>query len=166
MNNEYLQTPYISQWATQASNRGNDCGQTCVAMLAWLRGVYKPVNAYIYQSDSTGLSTADDLVANLTGIAHLSASSKTLPPNTLTPPGSICLVQYSIFPVGTGEYEKQDDFSGLHWFIVLNEVPGEYVETNDPDYYGERIAEGENKRYRWADWLKEISQQRTVVSLD
>lgn len=164
---QVMTTPYISQWASTASNRGSDCGQTCVAMLATLQGWEGTVNELTYQNSPNGLSDAYDLVNNFELICGLPAEVRTLAAYEPTPPGAICLIDYSAFPVGVGAGYKQDGYAGLHWVVLLKEVPGKYVEVHDPDFYGDRIEEGSHKKYSWEDWIVADYGQaaRTIVVL-
>lgn len=137
---------YRSQWDVDANNRKNDCGQTCVAMLAGSRGVNVGINTLPHQCDSTGYSNGRDLVRNF---EHLQLGAKVSYPGTsLAPPNSICLIWYG----GLNRSSVQDkNFTGWHWVVFLREE-GDQVVVHDPDFWGNRRAEGSEKHYSRAEW--------------
>lgn len=139
--------PYRSQWDSDASSRGADCGQTCVAMLAEWMGVKVEVDDLRFQSSSNGLSTGADLVKNFSSIGI--ASEWDYIGNNVNPPvNSICLVKYS----GFNRSSVQDkNYYGWHWVVYLGENESG-VTVNDPDWWGQLRSQGERKVYSHAEW--------------
>ncbi len=141
------QVPYRSQWDNDANNRTSDCGQTCVAMLAEWRGVKVNVNDLRFQSSASGLSTADDLIANLKSVG-LSARKVVSPIGETPSLPAICQMWYG----GLLRENVQDKkYKGWHW-VVLLEVKDTQVITHDPDFWPPRRGEGAFKAYSLDEW--------------
>ncbi|MCA9909383.1 MAG: LysM peptidoglycan-binding domain-containing protein, partial [Anaerolineae bacterium] len=139
---------YRSQWDVDASNRVNDCGQTCVAMLAGSRGVYVKINDLPYQSTTTGISSADDLVRNFNHLGLTTARVVNLPLSSRSPRNSICLIWYG----GLERNSVQDKgFTDWHWVIFLRTTRNRVV-VHDPDFWRPRRDEGAEKQYSKAEW--------------
>lgn len=139
--------PYISQWDTEANQRGSDCGQTCTAMLARWRGIMVEVDDLPYQSDPKGLTTGADLVRNFNHIS-IAARWRYLAANEPAQVGAICLVKYS----GFDRASVQDDgYLAWHWQIMLREDT-DTVTVHDPDFWGSRRDEGAFKVYSRREW--------------
>lgn len=160
--------PYRSQWDVDANNRTDDCGQTCVAMLAEWRGVHVPVNDLPHQSVPAGDSTALDLVQNFAWHAvKLPAHIVTVPMNTTAPLASICLIWYG----GIQRSSVQDvNFTGWHWVVLIDDQ-ADHVLVHDPDFWGDRRSEGSCKRYSKEEWNQAFIPYgpvngRTCVVLD
>jgi len=139
----YPEIPYRSQWETSADNRTSDCGQACTAMLCQSLGVYVAINDLPYQSDQAGYTTAAHLVKNAAsvGVTLVAHNYTTLADIPLP---AILLVNYGAF----SNAEVQDvGFNGLHWLVLREILPDGRARVNDSNYWGHRIAEGENKIY-------------------
>ncbi len=146
--------PYISQWnTTTAYRRKDDCGQTCVAMLAAWVGKKVHVNSLPYQSTGTGISSAADLIMNFRHI-KLDGVFARIKVKDLQP-GDICLIQYK--HIGT-DHRQDKKFGGLHWLVFVA-FEGDNVIVNDPNYYGKREQEGEYKRYPLLDFSASFTGQ-------
>lgn len=136
---------YISQWSDEASARINDCGPTCVMMLLRPRGDKTPINA-LRTDEPTGLTDAVALQAMLKTHSVESSLDKLSPMGdlqALVRPYSILLINYA--PIA--RYGQDAGFKGWHWLIFLGPDPANpaNVIVNDPDYWGNRIAEGDHK---------------------
>jgi len=139
--------PYRSQWDTDASSRGADCGQTTVAMLTQWRGISVDIDDLRFQSSTNGLTTGADLVRNFASIG-LSAVWRYLSGAETPPLNSICLVRYD----GFDRSSVQDrNYRGWHWIILL-QIDPDFVTVHDPDYWGARRREGAFKRYSRREW--------------
>lgn len=138
---------YVSQWAVEANARQNDCGPACVAMHLRTRGDHTPVNQ-LRTADETGLTNAIQLRDMLK--AHGVDSMIEQTPATLSlaqavKPYSLLLVNYA--PLAP--YAQDKAFKGWHWLIYIGPDPvnGFNSLVLDPDYWNERISEGDHKSY-------------------
>jgi murein DD-endopeptidase MepM/ murein hydrolase activator NlpD len=159
--------PYRSQWDVDANNRNDDCGQTCVAMLAGWRGVNVRINDLPYQSTPAGDTSAENLVSNFAfNRVNLQAHRVDLPVNVSAPLNAICLVWYGGF-----ERDNVQDraFRGWHWVVLLEEH-NDHVVVHDPDFWSPRREEGACKRYSRAEWnaafIPYAGNAKTCVVLD
>lgn len=141
--------PYRSQWDVDANNRNDDCGQTCVAMLAEWRGVNVRVNDLPFQSVPAGDTTATDLVRNLGSDAvKLPAHIVPVAMGDNPPLASICLIWYG----GLRRSSVQDvGYVGWHWVVLIDEQAN-HVIVHDPDFWGDRRDEGSCKQYSREEW--------------
>lgn len=144
-----LTVPYRSQWDVDADNRINDCGQTCVAMLAQWQGVQVAINDLRFQQTPTGLTTANDLIRSFNSL-KLSAQIVRQPFGQIAPLPAICLIWYG----GLDRDNVQDKkFNGLHWLVLLAQEESSVI-THDPDFWDRRRNEGQHKRYSLAEWKR------------
>ena len=147
--NEAMEIPYRSQWDVDANNRNDDCGQTCVAMLAAARGVNVRVNDLPFQSVPAGDTTANDLVMNFgSSLVKLPAHVITVPMNSDAPPAAICLIWYGGLERGS---VQDTGYVGWHW-VVMIEGQANHVVVHDPDFWGDRRDEGACKQYSRQEW--------------
>lgn len=164
--------PYKSQWDNDANARGADCGQTCVAMLAALKGISVAVNDLRFQSSTSGLTTGYDLVNNFDSVG-IKANWKYWTDSDVrsyaslgeAPVNSICLVKYSGFK---RESVQDDNYFGWHWVVFLGQTDT-HVIVHDPDYWGNRRDEGAFKMYTKEEWYKAFipnnANGRVIVTL-
>lgn len=133
---------YRSQWGAGATRRINDCGPSCVSMYLMAIGDFTPIDQ-LRTNDSTGLTTADDLV-RIFAEHGVRAHVEKLNGLDEVKPNSILLVNYD--PLR--KYAQDINFRGWHWLIDLYR-DGDYVVTHDPDYgvRGLPASEGAFKRY-------------------
>lgn len=133
---------YRSQWGKGATRRVNDCGIACCAMFMGAIGDNTPIDA-LRTADPTGLTTAADLVRILSE-HHIRARMDKLLGLDAVQPNSILLVNYD--PLR--KYAQDTAFKGWHWLIYLGlSSDVQSAITLDPDYYRERINEGDHKQY-------------------
>ncbi len=144
-----IRIPYRSQWDVDANNRASDCGMACVAMVAESKGVKVPINS-ILPASPQGWSTGRELASALRGLGLPAVESSS------DKPGSIVLVKYGELP------DRMDTFSGLHWMVILEKTASGVI-VHDPDWWGSRRNEGENKWYPLAAW--NTAFQGSAVSL-
>lgn len=145
---EYL--PYYGQWQSDATTRVNDCGPTCVKMLASRYGIVPTVDS-IREPDPSGLSSADNLVDNLKSLG-LPGLWQFVESGEELPPFSICLVNYSGFE-RSSVWDK--GFKGLHWLVHIEKakVNGQIWHVcHDPDFAYEYLLWGRNHLYSEAEW--------------
>ena len=151
-----LTVPYRSQWDTDAANRTCDCGQTCVAMLAAWRQIPIHIHDLLHQSTPSGLSSAKDLVNNFNTIGLSAEVIQLAPAQALTRLPAICLMYYG----GLERSSVQDKkYKGWHWLVLLQQCDS-HVVVHDPDFWGQRRAEGAQKQYSLAEW------QRAFIPFD
>ncbi len=134
--------PYRSQWDDDGSQRINDCGPACVAMVLDGRGIHAPINAISAETMPDGDVGTDkrDLVNALTkrGVKASVWTGNGYPPTPF-----IALVDYS----GFERSNVQDvNFKSWHWMVVLS-LDDATVVVHDPDYWAARRSEGDHKRY-------------------
>lgn len=132
---------YRSQWDPDGSQRINDCGPACVAMVLDAFGRHETINAISAEIEPTDTGTTSDQLAGallrrgVNAMVWTGTGYPTLP--------AICLVRYD----GFNRDSVQDiAFRGWHWLVLLgiNELT---AIVHDPDYAGSRRAEGDYKRY-------------------
>lgn len=139
---------YTSQWAPEANGRRNDCGPTCLRMILRARGDTTPVNQ-LQTKDSTGITDAPelrDILAAHNVVSYVDRADPNLPLEQAAPPFSIILIKYEYLPRNL-VWDKA--FTGWHWliFLGLDKTDPNWCFVHDPDYGGDRIAEGNRKRY-------------------
>lgn len=145
--------PHYGQWEADATTRTNDCGPTCCKMLiAYKTGKIIPVdNMKKHQADSTGLTSAADLVATLADYG-VDAEMRYLEATDVVPVNCICLVYYGGFN-RNNVWDK--GFKGFHWLVHLEhtEVNGKFWHfCNDPDFAYDFLRWGYNHAYSEDEW--------------
>lgn len=148
--------PYISQWDNEANQRGSDCGQTAVAMVARWMGVMIAVNDLKFQVSANGLSNSTNLI-DCFAQCNINAIAVKYPYELQE--GDICLVQYSGF-----ERDNVQDkgYLGGHW-VVFIEDNDDFVTVHDPDWWGARRLEGAFKTYSKTEWDKAYGYYNQIV---
>lgn len=162
--------PYRSQHDQDAQLSRADCGPACIAMLLEWKGIGVTVDA-ITRRTTLGPTNAGQLMAvaayhglklerlnnmMLDDVERLLQADKPL----------IALVRYA----NLGSARQDLNYPGLHWLVVVGYDAGN-VFVNDPDYWGERRAEGKQRPISrvvfdsaWGDTLPDaINRQALVV---
>jgi len=136
-----IDVPYRSQHDMDAQLSRADCGPACIAMLLEWRGVTVTVDS-ITRRTSMGPTNAGQLMAvaayhglklqrfNNMEMADLEQSVRADKP-------LVALVKYG----DLGSSRQDLNYPGLHWLVVVGFDAGN-VFVHDPDYWGDRRAEG------------------------
>lgn len=141
--------PYRSQWDDDGNDRQSDCGAACVAMLLQWVGIQVTIDSLPYQTNESGLTTAENLVQNF-ALNGVIAESIMLPVGAPIPPGAICLHDYGAF----NRASVQDTgYYGWHWAVYLGEDEAQ-VTLHDPDRWGSQRETGDHARFALSDWLE------------
>ncbi len=139
---------HVPQWGLGANGYQNDCGAACLCGLFIARGENVTVDQlHIPHSDPTGLTNAEQLrdqAANH-GIALVIERTFASIPLSQVKPYSLLLINYT--PIA--KYAQDTRFRGWHWlwFVGIDPTDPNYAITLDSDYWGNRIKEGDHKRY-------------------
>ncbi len=167
-----IDIPYRSQHDQDAQLTRADCGPACVAMLLEWRGIGATVDS-ITRRTSMGATNAGQLMAvaayhglklqrfNNMEMADLERWLQMGKP-------LIALIKYS--ELGSG---RQDlNYPGLHWLVVVGFDAGN-IYVNDPDYWGDRRAEGHARPMSrvvfstaWGTTLPDAINRQALVVVD
>lgn len=135
---------YSNQWSEVGVGR-EACGETAVKMALSDSGITPTLLEMVNLADAPrDGTTAADLLGLFT---HYGVKAQVHSGVFPTVYPAILLFNYSAL----ARSEVQDtNFLGLHWFVLLG-VDGTDAIVNDPDYAGDRAAEGDHKHYKLSE---------------
>lgn len=140
-----LNVPYISQWDTTAGYSKNDCIPVSSAMLiAYYKGNITP-DQISTKIGVTGLITYDQIRTALAFFNYkiLGSTFKTIADLKKSIDSGvpfIAIVHYGDLP------NRQDTYTGGH-AVVVTGYDDNNIYVNDPNFWGDRRLEGNNKMY-------------------
>lgn len=153
---ELIDVPYASQWDADAHLARGDCGIVCASMLARWRGIKTSSDAMLDKADlpiGKHSYTFNEIIA--------AAKSVGLKLRYVHPAGLLQIQQELdagrpvISLIRYGELTgNQDDFDGAHFVVVVGCDRSVYI--NDPDWWGERRAEGKAREVRTYEFASAI----------
>ena len=148
-----LKVPYISQWDSTASLNKNDCGATSTAMVLNYYGTTCTSDEVFKKTGSgQGYITFGQLIKAVRSYDYVCEEGfgkdfNFIKQNIDKRQPIICVVHYGYIP------ERQDTFTGAH-ILVVRGYDNNGVFLNDPNYWGAKRANGENKYVKWSDFNK------------
>lgn len=140
-----LNVPYISQWDTNASYSKNDCIPVSSAMLiAYYKGNISP-DEISKKIGVAGLVNFPQIQTALASFSYkiLGASFKTIADLKKSIDSGvpfIAILHYGDLP------NRQDTYTGGH-AVVVTGYDDKNIYVNDPNFWGDRREEGNNKMY-------------------
>lgn len=140
-----LNVPYISQWDTNASFSKNDCIPVSSAMLVnYYKGIISP-DQISTKIGVQGLITFEQIRKALESFQYkiIGLSFKTISDLKKSIDSGvpfIAVLHYGDLP------NRQDTYTGGH-AVVVTGYDDSNIYVNDPNFWGDRRAEGNNKAY-------------------
>ena len=152
-----LNVPYASQWSSTAKKSKGDCGIACVCMVAASRGINVTVDDLLVRA---GLPVGRAAYS----LWELKQAAQVIGLNLeIVVPAPWSKIKQEIKqgrPVITlhkyGELSNnQDTFVGAHFSVVVG-FDEQRVIVNDPNFWGDRTAEGNGRRIPIVEWERAI----------
>jgi hypothetical protein len=142
-----LPIPYKSQWAADAVKSKSDCYAASLAMVAAAFGKnYSTDQLTVISGAGTGMTSMIQAIDAIQAIGLIATRTRGSTISDLKSFLDVGRPVIALLHYGALSDRQDQNFKGGH-FLVARGYDDSAIITNDPDYYGARINDGEAKRY-------------------